>query len=131
MGMALDSEKIPLEELLFFNEKTNMLPAYEKLRSALCRSHTEIETKVSKTQISFKSRYIFALVSFQRVPRVSGEYLLVSFGLDYEKRSSRIAVATEAARKRWTHHVIVQSAAEIDGELLQWLEEAYQFAHRK
>ena len=131
MGQRLDSEIITSNELLFFNRKMNLLPVYEKLRSNLLRNHTEIDIIVSKTQVSFRNRYIFALVSFQPVPHVQKEYLLVSFGLGYEKQSPRIAVATEVSRNRWTHHVIVRNENEIDAELLKWIEEAYLFADSK
>ena len=32
---------------------------------------------------------------------------------------------------RWTHHVLVTREEELDGELLGWLEEAYEFARNK
>ncbi len=32
---------------------------------------------------------------------------------------------------RWTHHVVVQTAEEIDRELLDWIHEAYLFFHGK
>jgi len=131
IGKTLGGEKLSFDELMFFNEKMNMLPVYEKLKNELVRAHPEIRIKVSKTQISFRNRYIFALVSFQRIPHAPKEYCLVSFGLDYEKQSPRIAIATEAAHDRWTHHVIVQNENEIDDELLKWLEEAYMFSCRK
>ncbi|MFR6217731.1 MAG: DUF5655 domain-containing protein [Enterocloster bolteae] len=36
--------------------------------------------------------------------------------------------ATEPYPNRWTHHVIVQSADEIDDKLMGWIREAYEFA---
>ena len=54
--------------------------------------------------------------------------LLVSFGLSYKKESPRIAYAVEAYPNRWTHHVIVEQAGEIDRELMKWLQEAYAFS---
>ena len=32
---------------------------------------------------------------------------------------------------RWTHHVVVSQPEEIDGELLDWLSQAYQFCQIK
>lgn len=52
----------------------------------------------------------------------------MSFGLPYQKVSPRIAQSVEAYPNRWTHHVIVERAEEIDAELLGWIGEAYQFS---
>ena len=53
---------------------------------------------------------------------------MVTFGLEHRVDSSRIAVAIEPYPNRWTHHVIVQSADEIDDKLMGWIREAYEFA---
>ncbi|MEG0756553.1 MAG: DUF5655 domain-containing protein [Oscillospiraceae bacterium] len=57
--------------------------------------------------------------------------IVVSFGLSYRLDSPRIAVATEPYPNRWTHHVPVTDAAQLDEELLGWLREAYDFADGK
>lgn len=128
---AFPNEKLSPDELLFFEGKPKSFLIYEKLRKALIQAHADVWINVKKTQISFGNRYIFALVSFQRVPHAPKEYLLITFGLPEKKDSPRIAVATQAARNRWTHHVVVQKEAEMDEELLGWLEDAYAFSLRK
>ena len=45
--------------------------------------------------------------------------------------SPRIAVAVEPYPNRWTHHVVVSQPEEIDGKLLDWLSQAYQFCQIK
>ncbi len=121
------------DELLFFNSHPQMLPIYDLLRERLTTVYPDLTVKVSKTQISFRSRYVFAMASlpWRRVKGWPEEYLLVSFGLGAEKRSPRIAQAVEAYPGRWTHHVVVTDPSEIDGELLGWLDEAYTFSARK
>ena len=42
--------------------------------------------------------------------------MTVTFGLGYRKDSPRIDVATQPYPGRWTHHVMVGSAEEIDEE---------------
>lgn len=37
-------------------------------------------------------------------------------------------MVTEVSPRRWTHHVVVTAPEELDEELMDWLEEAYQFA---
>lgn len=121
------------DETMFFNTMPQMLPLYEALLQKLQAAYPDMERKVSKTQISLRSRHVFAMVSlpWRRVKGWPKEYLLVSFGLSYRKESPRIAAATEPYPNRWTHHVLLQHAYEIDAELLAWLEEAYQFSLAK
>ena len=57
--------------------------------------------------------------------------MLVSFGLAAHRQSPRIRQAVEAYPGRWTHHVVVQTAEEIDRELLDWIHEAYLFSMAK
>ena len=58
--------------------------------------------------------------------------LLLLWGyLAYRLSSPRIAVATEPYPNRWTHHVVISEAGQIDEELLGWLREAYDFAMAK
>lgn len=120
------------DELLFFDRYPQLVPLYQALREKLV-AYPDLTIKVSKTQISFRNRHIFAMVSlplraFRGFPR---EYLLVSFGLGEQRTSPRIAVSTEAYPGRWTHHVPVTSAGDLDAELLTWLDEAYAFSNAK
>lgn len=57
--------------------------------------------------------------------------LIVSFGLCCRLDSPRIVQAVEPYPNRWTHHVLVTQCAEVDAELLAWLDEAYRFAMAK
>lgn len=56
---------------------------------------------------------------------------MVTFGLEHRVDSSRIAVATEPYPNRWTHHLLLTDPAQIDTELLDWLQEAYWFSEQK
>ena len=47
------------------------------------------------------------------------------------KNSPRIAAAVEPYPCRWTHHVLIASPAEIDGELMAWVREAAAFSAGK
>lgn len=55
----------------------------------------------------------------------------MTFGLERQVISPRIAVSVEPYPNRWTHHVVVSQPEEIDGELLDWLFQAYQFCQIK
>ncbi len=118
------------DELQFFDKFPDMLPVYETLKEKLVRSYPDLAVKVSKTQISFRNRYLFAFASlpWRRIKGWPEQYLMVSFGLSYHKESPRIVQATEPYPHRWTHHVIARTAEEIDEELMGWIDEAYRFA---
>jgi hypothetical protein len=119
------------EEILFFDRKPQVAAIYSALKSRLESKYPGMEVKVSRTQISFRNRHIFALAS---LPDRRGKvwphhaFLLVSFGLSERKHSPRIIQAVEAYPQRWTHHVAVAEEHEIDEELLGWIDEAYHFA---
>lgn len=117
------------DELLFFNKSGSALPIYERLSRLIGENLPETTIKVAKTQISFFCRNMFAAVSLPRKKSQPG--IIVSFGLSYQRVSPRISLAVEPYPNRWTHHVAVETCAEIDGELLDWLKEAYEFARIK
>ena len=123
-----------IDELAFFENRPKELEMYETLLDRLSELGCEYSIRVQKTQISLSSRYMFACVSFARVKKkaeLPPNYLVVTFGLNYAKDSGRIAVCTEAARNRWTHHVVIGSISEIDEELLGWIQKAYEFSNKK
>lgn len=120
--------------LLFFSGHETALPLYEALEGRLLAALPDTRIAVQKTQITFKNRRVFACASFLpalRKARRPNPYLTVTFGLDRPLFSQRIAVTTEAAPNRWTHHVLVGSPEEIDRELMEWLRLAYVFSENK
>lgn len=121
------------DELMFFDKMPSMLPVYIRLRQAVLERCPGTSIKVSRTQISFRSKYIFAMASlpWRRVKGWPEEYLLVSFGLSCKKESPRIVQAVEAYPGRWTHHLLALSPADIDEELLDWIDEAFCFSITK
>ena len=120
------------DELQFFAGHGAALPIYTELRSRVFAQWPDVEVRVARTQITFKARYGFAFVSTRRMGRRCPEvFIIVSFGLHREVSSPRILAASEPYPGRWTHHVIVASPDEVDGELMGWLAEAHDFALNK
>lgn len=120
--------------LLFFDGHMAALPIYERLETELLRRYPDTKIEVRKTQISFKNRHLYACASFlpaRRKAERPDPFLTVTFGLGRPVYDERVAVATEAAPNRWTHHVLVGAAEEFDGELMEWIGEAYRFAEAK
>ena len=120
------------DELQFFAGHGAALPIYTELRSRVFAQWPDVEVRVARTQITFRARYGFAFVSTRRMGRRCPEvFIIVSFGLGREVCSERIFAASEPYPNRWTHHVIVASPDEVDGELMGWLAEAHDFALNK
>ena len=120
--------------LFFFGEHLNALPMYQRLEELVFGQIPDVRIKVAKTQITFANKRGFAFVSFNPCRKAKERpetWMTVTFGLDYRKESPRIDVVTEPYPGRWTHHVMVGNAEEIDEELIGWIREAADFAASK
>lgn len=120
------SEHYESDILFFFDGRPGELSLYWALAERLEGAFPEAAVKVQKSQVSFYGVGLFAMVSLPRRKGDSG--LVVSFGLGRREPSPRIAVAVEPYPGRWTHHVAVRREEELDGELLGWLREAWEFS---
>ena len=128
--IAMNIEMTP-DELFFFDADPGALPLYALLKEKLLSLLPETLIEVKRTQISFRNRYLFAAVSFTPVRKKKERpphYLTVTIMLPSRLESPRVDAAVEPYPQRWTHHVMVGSAEEIDDELLNWLREAAAFA---
>ncbi len=127
------SEHYESDVLFFFEGKPRELALYQVLFDMMCRRFPKARVNVQKSQISFYNRHLFAAASvpLRRKKNWPEKSLLVTFGLSHRLESPRVAVAVEPYPNRWTHHVLVSQEEELDGELLGWMEEAYQFARCK
>ena len=119
--------------LFFFDGKPRELALYQHLETQMELLVPETSVKVQKSQISFYGRHLFAAASLplRRRKTWPEECILVTFGLGYRLNSPRIAAAAEPYPGRWTHHVVVSQEEQVDGELLDWIREAYAFSRSK
>ena len=121
----------------FFSQEEGSLELFEMLNNRIleeCGEYSTVHVKVQKTQITYSNLRVFACVSLLRVRRKSEmphPYITVTFGLGAPCNDKRIAVVTEAAPNRWTHHTLVHSPEDIDDVLLGWLKSAAQFSIEK
>ena len=107
---------------------------YDALAEKLRQRLPGMWEKVGRTEVAFYLGHRFgsaSLLAVRRKAKRPAPYLTVSFGLAYPLDSPRVDAKTEPYPNRWTHHLIVGSAEELDGELLGWLEEAAAFAASK
>lgn len=119
--------------LLLFSGRPTELELCLALEARILSAFPDVHIRVSKTQVGFANRYLFAFASLP-VRRKKGwpdNCLVVSFGLGHRLDCPRIAVATEPYPHRWTHHVLVAHTAQIDDELLEWIGQAYAFSAAK
>ena len=120
--------------LYFFDRKPEALSLYEVFEKKVLSEVGNVDVKVQKTQIAFSNRHNFAFISFLPVRKKKERpesYVVVTFGLGYRAESPRIDAAVEPYPGRWTHHVLISEAEEIDGELMEWVKEAAAFSDRK
>ena len=122
------------EILYFFNKHMDALPLYQRLEALILEQIPDVRIKVSKTQIGFFNKRGFAFVSFNPCRRAKERpetWMTVTFGLAFRVDDPRIDVATEPYPNRWTHHVTVSRAEDVDGQLLGWIREAAAFSASK
>ena len=123
----------PGELLAFFQPAPRALPLYEALEALLREQFPVLNIRVQKTQITFSSRHVFACVSLpgRKLGNRSDAALLLTFGLAFRLEHPRIAQVVEPYPGRWTHHLLLHEAEELDPQLMDWLQQAYGFSMAK
>lgn len=122
------------ETILFFAGRPGALELYEVFERRVLEQMDGVRIRVQKTQISFSNRHNFAFVSFLPVRRKAERpdvWITVSFGLRRRLDSPRVDAAVEPYPERWTHHILISSPDQIDGELMGWIGEAAAFSDMK
>lgn len=120
--------------LFFFQKHPEALPLYRAFEELVLAELEGVSIKVQKTQITFSNRYGFAFVSFLPARRAKDRpdpYITVTLGLHRRLDSPRVDQVSEPYPGRWTHHLVIGSAEEINDELMAWVREAYDFAAAK
>ena len=119
--------------LFFFDGKPAELALYETLFRHMEEVFPDASVKVQKSQISFYGRHLFGAVSLpvRRKKNWPENWIVVTIGLSHPLESPRAAVSVEPCPGRWTNHVLVSEASQVDEELLEWLNEAWAFAESK
>ena len=120
--------------LFFFNQHPDALYLYEAFRERLLSALPETVIQPQKSQITLKNRRVFGAVSFlaaRRAKERPDPYLTITLGLGRRLDSPRVDQVSEPYPGRWTHHLVIGSPEELDGELMGWVREAYDFAAAK
>lgn len=119
--------------LAFFSGKPLEMELYNTLFRRMEEIFSDASVKVQKSQISFYGRHLFSAVSLplRRKKNWPEHCIVVTIGLSHPLESPQTAVSMEPYPGRWTNHVLISEAAQIDEELLEWLKEAWVFAESK
>ena len=122
------------DTLFFFDRHQAVYPLYACFQEKLLARFPESRIKVQKTQISYYNRHLYACVSFLKVKKkaeLPEDYFVLTLGLSAPLESDRVAVKTEPYPGRWTTHFVISSPADLDEDLFDWIEQAYNFAQAK
>lgn len=122
-------EHYETDVLFFFSSRPESLELYQALFSAMDARFPDCSVKIQKTQISFYSPRLFAMVSHPR--RKSERGLILTLGLGRRLDTPRAAVATEPYPGRWTHHFPITDERSLDPELFSFIDEALRFSREK
>ncbi len=120
--------------LFFFNEHPEALPLYEAFEKRLLAELEGVVIQPQKSQITLKNRRVFGAVSFLLARRAKARpdpYITITLGLNRREGSPRVDQTSEPYPGRWTHHLVIGAAEEIDDELMAWVREAFAFAAAK
>jgi len=117
------------DELKYFAGMPGAASLYTSVKNRILGRFPEAGVKVGKSQISFVSGRSFAYIwlPVRRVKNRPEVYIILTFGLGYRVQSPRITESVEPYPNRWTHHLVISSPADIDNEVLEWLQQAYAF----
>lgn len=98
---------------------------FEAVRSAIA-SIGPADVRVSKSQVAFRHRRGFASV-WMPAQYLRGEVapLVLTISLDRRDESPRWKEVVEPRPGRFTHHLELSVADDIDGEVIDWLHEAW------
>ena len=84
--------------------------------------------RVSKSQVSFRRRRGFAFVWRPGMYIKSDVPVVLSLALPHEIPSPRFKETAHPAPGIWMHHLELLDSSQLDGEVEQWMRQAYEAA---
>ncbi len=105
----------------FIGKNPSVQKLYDRLVSVL-RKLGQIHEEAKKSSIHLVN--VSALVGVE----VRKDYLLLNIKSDHKIKSPRILKTEQISARRFHHQVKVASSSDLDGELQEWLREAYELS---
>lgn len=116
------------DRMALFDGIPGAFALYMALEEWILTHCPQAEIRAKKTQIGFFDSCGFAWISR---PMRGKAGVNLTLGLPEKLESERVFASAEPYPGRWTHHIPVRSADEIDGELTAWLHAAHDFARAR
>lgn len=125
--MSARGEPIPLEQY-FAGRDVHSRELFDVVRAAI-ESIGPATMRVSRSQVAFRRRHAFAW-TWMPGQYLRGDVAPLVLTIDLRRRagSPRWKEIVEPRPGRFTHHLELRSADEVDGEVLGWLREAWEQA---
>jgi hypothetical protein len=109
----------------FFKDHPAAEAVFDKVQGII-DGFGEYEVRTSKSQVAFRRRRGFAYVwrpgQYLRNPKAEA---VLSIVLGRHDRSSRFKEVAHPSARIWMHHLEVDDVDQLDGEVTDWLREAY------
>lgn len=105
-------------------EACDIYQAAERMASAL----GPMEIRVSKSQVSFRRRRGFAYLWNPGAYVKSAVPVVLSLPLPYEVTSPRFKEIAHPSPRVWMHHLELPDSSQLDGEVAEWMRQAYDAA---
>jgi hypothetical protein len=112
-----------LDEFLSGYEEAR--PIFDALRAEI-DSLGSVDVRVTRSQVAFRRRRPFAWAWVPARYLGRGAPLVLTLSFDHRDGSPRWKEIVEPAPGRFTHHLELRTASEIDGEVRAWLREAWE-----
>lgn len=112
----------------FFAGEPAVIPLAQAILSALRRRWPALTCTARKTQLDICDGRAFCWLSPAARGGAQGRparSLLLTFGLARPLDSARILHSAHPSPHRWTHHLWISDAGQLDETLWAWLEEAH------
>jgi len=87
-----------------------------------------MEVRVTKSQVAFRRRRAFAYVWRPGTYVKSVVPVVLSLALPYEAASPRFKEVAHPSPGVWMHHLELLDTNQLDGEVVEWMRQAYEGA---
>lgn len=109
----------------FFAGRPQARALFDAVARAVAQAAPGAETRVTRSQVAFRRAHPFAAAwTPDRHLRGATAPLVLSVFLPERDGSPRWKEVVQPAPGRWTHHLELRDAAEVDAEVVAWLRRA-------
>ncbi|MGZ5399612.1 MAG: DUF5655 domain-containing protein [Nocardioides sp.] len=104
----------------YFGDHAVGLETYGRVHAALLSTHPDVTVRVSRSQVAFRRRRVFAYLWLPgRYLRRPAAGVVLSIALHHRLTSARFKEVVHPGP--WMHHLEIAAPAEVDEEVLGWL----------